>query len=396
MRYHVKALNKDGAVLALTLDAASVQDAQQIASGQGLSILSAQTERNVFARLFGSRSSFPLSLFCQELKVLLAAGITLVDALDTLAEREQKSRMGIVLERLVSLLREGRTLADAMERIPEAFPPLFSASVRASETSGEIVEALGRYLAYQGQVDAIRKKVVSASVYPAMIIIFGSLVLLFMLGYVVPRFSAIYADRGDAVSFASRMLLQWGGFVSAHGYEIAAYAGAGLVALVFWLRQASVRAWLLTCLRRIPAIGRILQIFFLARLYRTLGMLLRGGIPAVSALEMAGGVLEPGLRFRLEAARNAIREGLPLSEAFHRHGLTTPVAMRLLRVAEQTGSMSEMLESAAAFHEEELARAVDLFMRLFEPALMMMIGLLVGAVVLLMYMPIFELAGAVG
>ncbi|HSI23260.1 MAG TPA: type II secretion system F family protein [Methylophilaceae bacterium] len=396
MRYRVKALNKDGAVMALTLDAASVQDARQIASGQGLSILSTQTERNVFARLLGRRSNFPLSLFCQELKVLLAAGITLVDALETLAEREQKSRMGIVLERLVSLLREGRTLADAMERIPEAFPPLFSASVRASETSGEIVEALGRYLAYQGQVDAIRKKVVSASVYPAMIIVFGSLVLLFMLGYVVPRFSTIYADRGEAVSFASRMLLQWGGFVSAHGYEIAAYAGAGLVALVFWLRQPGARAWLLSCVRRIPAIGRILQIFFLARLYRTLGMLLRGGIPAVSALEMASGVLESGLRSRLEAARHAIREGLPLSEAFYRHGLTTPVAMRLLRVAEQTGSMSEMLESAAAFHEEELARAVDLFTRLFEPALMMVIGLLVGAVVLLMYMPIFELAGAVG
>lgn len=396
MRYHVKALNKDGAVLALTLDAASVQDAWQIASGQGLSVLSAQTERNLFARMFEGRSSFPLSLFCQELKVLLAAGINLVDALDTLAEREQKSRMGVVLERLAGLLRVGRTLADAMERIPEAFPPLFSASVRASETSGEIVEALGRYLAYQGQVDAIRKKVVSASVYPAMIILFGGLVLLFMLGYVVPRFSAIYADRGDAVSFASRMLLQWGSFVSAHGYEIAAYAGTGAVVAVLWLRQASVRAWLLAGLRRIPAIGRVLQIFFLARLYRTLGMLLRGGIPAVSALEMASGVLEPGLRSRLEAARDAIREGLPLSEAFHRHGLTTPVAMRLLRVAEQTGSMSEMLESAAAFHEEELARAVDLFTRLFEPALMMVIGLLVGAVVLLMYMPIFELAGAVG
>ena len=103
MRYHVKALNKDGAVLALTLDAASAQDAWQIASGQGLSVLSAQTERNFFARIFEGRSSFPLSLFCQELKVLLAAGITLVDALDTLAEREQKSRMGVVLERLAGL-----------------------------------------------------------------------------------------------------------------------------------------------------------------------------------------------------------------------------------------------------------------------------------------------------
>ena len=396
MRYQVKALNKEGAVMALSLDAASVQDASQIAAGQGLAVLSAQSERNIFSSLFSGRPRFPLSLFCQELKVLLAAGIPLVDALETLAEREQKSRTGMVLERLVDLLRDGRTLADAMERIPEAFPPLFSASVRASETSGEIIEALGRYLTYQGQVDVVRKKILSASVYPAMIIVFGGLVLLFMLGYVVPRFSAIYTNRGDAVSFASRMLLEWGQFVASHGYEISACAGVGMAALIWGLRRPNVRAWLLAGLRRIPTIGRILQIFSLARLYRTLGILLRGGIPAVSALDMAAGVLEPGLRLRLAAARNAIREGLPLSEAFHRHGLTTPVSMRLLRVAEQTGSMSEMLESSAAFHEEELTRAVDLFTRLFEPALMMVIGLLVGAVVLLMYMPIFELAGAVG
>jgi general secretion pathway protein F len=392
MRYQVKALNKDGAVLAFTLDAVSVQDALQLAESQGLAVLSAQTERNFFS----SRPGFPLSLFCQELKVLLAAGIPLVDALQTLAEREQKSRAGVVLERLVSLLRDGHTLADAMERIPEAFPPLFSASVRASETSGEIIEALRRYLVYQGQMDAVRKKILSASVYPAMIIVFGGLVLLFMLGYVVPRFSAIYTNRGDAVSFASRMLLQWGQFFASHSYEIASVTAAGLVVVIWGLRRPNVRAWLLSSLRRIPAIGRTLQIFFLARLYRTLSMLLRGGIPVVSALDMAAGILEPGLRFRLAAARTAICEGLPLSEAFYRHGLTTPVAMRLLRVAEQAGSMSEMLESAAAFHEEELTRAVDMFTRLFEPALMMVIGLLVGAVVVLMYMPIFELAGAIG
>lgn len=396
MRYHVKALSKNGAVLSLSLDAASAQDAGQIAAGQGLSVLSAHAEHSFLPRLIGRGPVFPLSLFCQELKVLLAAGITLVDALDTLAEREQKSRMRAVIDRLAALLREGRTLADAMERMPEAFPPLFSASVRASETSGEIVEALGRYLAYQGQVDAIRKKIVSASVYPAMIIIFGGLVLLFMLGYVVPRFSAIYADRGDAVSFASRMLLRWGDFISAHGYEIAGYFAAMAVGLLVWLRQPAAHVWLMARLRKIPTLGGKLQIFHLARLYRTLGMLLRGGIPAVSALEMASGALEPGLRSRLDAARTAIREGLPLSEAFNRHGLATPVALRLIRVAEQTGSMSEMLESAAAFHEEELARAVDLFTRLFEPVLMMAIGLLVGAVVVLMYMPIFELAGAVG
>jgi general secretion pathway protein F len=395
MRFQVKAMSRQGTVLSLSLDASNSQEALQAAAAQGLSVLSARAERPLFS-LPLRRTGFPLALFCQELKVLLAAGITLVDALDTLAEREQASHAGVVIARLVGLLREGRTLADAMEHIPEAFPPLFSASVRASETSGEIVEALSRYLAYQGQVDAIRKKLVSASVYPAMIIVFGSLVLLFMLGYVVPRFSTIYADRGDAVSFASRMLLEWGQLISTHGHALAAYAAVALAAVWLWLRQPWARAWVLSCLHRIPAVGRILQIFFLARLYRTLGMLLRGGIPTVSALDMAAGVLEPGLRPSLQAARTSIREGWSLSEAFHRHGLTTTVALRLLRVAEQTGSMSEMLESAAAFHEEELARAVDLFTRLFEPILMMVIGLLVGAVVLLMYMPIFELAGAVG
>lgn len=395
MRYQIKAVNKDGAVLSLSLEAASRQDAGQIAAGQGLTVLSLQSEGGYLSRLFGRAAAFPLALFCQELKVLLAAGITLVESLDTLAEREGKAQSRAVIVRLATLLKEGRTLADAMERMPEAFPPLFAASVRASETSGEIVAALTRYLAYQAQVDIIRKKVVSASVYPAMILLFGGLVLLFMLGYVVPRFSAIYSDRGEAVSFASRMLLEWGLFISSHGYALAGYGAAALVGLWLWLRQPAARAWLMGRLQRIPSLGEKLRTFHLARLYRTLGMLLRGGIPAVSALDMAAGILEPGLRRQLALARTSVGEGSALSEAFQLHGLATPIAFRLIRVAEQTGSMNEMLESAAVFHEEELARDVDLFTRLFEPALMMVIGLVVGAVVLLMYMPIFELAGSI-
>jgi general secretion pathway protein F len=395
MRYRIKALSRDGAVMSLSLDAASTQDATQMAVGQGMTVLSLHAEQGVSSRFFGARNTFPLALFCQELKVLLAAGITLVEALDTLAERESKAQTRAVIVRLSTLLKEGRTLSDAMERMPEAFPPLFAASVRASETSGEIVAALGRYLTYQGQIDVIRKKIISASVYPAMILLFGGLVLLFMLGYVVPRFSAIYSDHGEAVSFASRLLLQWGLFISAHGVDLAIYAGSMLIALWLWLRQPSVRAWIGQRLRRIPLLGEKLRTFHLARLYRTLGMLLRGGIPAMHALDMASGILEPGLRRQLEDARRAVSEGRPLSEAFQQHGLATAVGSRLIRVAEQTGSMSEMLESAAAFHEEELARDVDMFTRLFEPLLMMGIGLVVGTVVLLMYMPIFELAGSI-
>src|SRR5436190_1222454 len=133
----------------------------------------------------------------------------------------------------------------------------------------------------------------------------------------------------------------------------------------------------------------------LARFYRTVGMLLRGGMPLVGALDMAGELLHPALRARLVPATRAIREGHGVSQSMEANGLTTPVALRMLGVGERSGNMGEMLENIAVFHDEELARWVDWFTRLFEPVLMAMIGLVIGVIVILMYMPIFELAGSV-
>ena len=136
------------------------------------------------------------------------------------------------------------------------------------------------------------------------------------------------------------------------------------------------------------------KVYQLARFYRTIGMLVRGGMPLVSALETSTGLLHPVLRGRLAAAGAAIAEGRKLSESMEANGLTTPVAARMLAVGEQGGNIGEMLESIAAFHDEEMARWVDWFTRLFEPLLMAAIGLVIGAIVILMYMPIFELAGS--
>ena len=162
--------------------------------------------------------------------------------------------------------------------------------------------------------------------------------------------------------------------------------------MVFALRQKNVRAKLGDALWRIPAIGERLKVYQLARLYRTTGMLLRGGMPLVSALGMSAELLHPVLRERLAAASRAISEGRSVSESLEANGLTTPVAMRMLVVGEQ-GGMGEMMDRAASFHDEELARWVDWFTRMFEPLLMAVIGLVIGAIVVLMYMPIFELAG---
>jgi general secretion pathway protein F len=169
---------------------------------------------------------------------------------------------------------------------------------------------------------------------------------------------------------------------------VLAFAVFGLVLLV-----RSNRSVLSDLLWRVPAIGERLKVYQLARLYRTTGMLLRGGMPLVPALGMSAELLHPVLRERLAAATRAIAQGLGVAQSLDAAGLATPVALRMLAVGERSGSMAEMMDSAAAFHDEELARWVDWFTRMFEPLLMALIGLVIGTIVVLMYMPIFELAG---
>ncbi len=148
-------------------------------------------------------------------------------------------------------------------------------------------------------------------------------------------------------------------------------------------------------LARFPMVGYQLELYQLARLYRTVGMLLRGGLPVVTAFEMTRGLLAAAARPRLAAATRAVREGRSLTDALASEGLTTPVAERMLRVGERSGNMGEMMERIAAFYDEELSRFVDLATRLIEPAMMTVIGLVIGLIVVLMYFPIFELAGSI-
>jgi general secretion pathway protein F len=212
---------------------------------------------------------------------------------------------------------------------------------------------------------------------------------------VVPRFSGIYADNMASLPLGSRLLMEWGMLLEARAAEVAIAFVAALVALGYGLTRPAARAAVSRRLWRLPALGERLRIFQLTRFYRTVGMLLAGGIPAVTALGMAEGLLHPELRLRLAGASRDIREGKPISQAMEQAGLTTPVALRMLRVGEKSGRMGEMMESIAAFYDEELARAVDWLTRLIEPVLMVLIGLTIGVIVVLLYMPIFDLAGTI-
>jgi len=392
MRFRVLSLQPDLQRVSLTVDAIDEADARRQMDARGHEVISLRAEQGAWGR--SGQAAFPLVLFSQELLALLRSGVGIVEAVQTLLEKEGRGATKAVLERINARLREGQPLSAALQAQPQAFSPLYVATVRASERTSNLAEALERYVDYARRIDEVRGKLINAAIYPVLLIVVSGLVVLFLLAYVVPRFAHVYEDLGDRLPLASRWMLAWGQAIEQHGLWLL----LGLVALVALAVSAPGRragALLLQRLWSLPAVGERLRVFQLARLYRTVGMLLRGGIAVVPALEMVQGLLSPSLRDDLSAATADVRHGRPLSVAFHDHRLTTPVSLRMLAVGERTGNMGDMLERAAAFHDDELARWAEWATRVVGPALMLVMGVLIGGIVVLMYLPIFQLAESI-
>lgn len=266
--------------------------------------------------------------------------------------------------------------------------------VRATETTGGVKEAIQRFMEYRTQVAAIRRKLVAASVYPAILVAVGMLVISFLMLYVVPRFSIAFDDIQNKKQLAGFVFI-WGGWVRTHeSWAWGGFAGV-LIALAFTVLHPSSRRYVMVHLIKVPAIGRRMQVFQLARLYRTLGLLMRSGLPLTHALRLARDAMPSYLLTNMDGAYGLVTEGLPLSRALSQHQLATEVASRLLVAGESSGNLDDMLERVANFHDQEVSGWVDLLGRVLEPILMIGIGLVIGIVVLLLYMPIFELANSV-
>jgi general secretion pathway protein F len=394
MRFEIKGIKLDGSVETFGLTALDEPSARNEAAGLGYSVLSVSRRADLSSLWQRRGERFPVLLFSQELLVLLSSGLPLVVAIETLAEKERGAGVRNTLEKIAQTLRQGRTLSAALQQHPGAFSSLYVATVQASERTSDLGPTLARYIAYQNQVDAIRKRLINASIYPALLILAGTLVSLFLLLYVVPRFGKIYEDRGSDLPLMSQFLLYWANAVEGRALLVVLALAALAAAVVYVLRLPRVRAAMGALLWRMPAIGERMKVYQLARFYRTIGMLLRGGLPLVSALDMGANLLHPVLRERLARASLAVSEGRSVSQSMEENALTTPVALRLLAVGEQGGNMGEMMDRVAQFHDEEISRWVDWFTRLFEPLLMAFIGIVIGGIVVLMYMPIFELAGS--
>lgn len=389
MQFVVRALDASLQVAELRLDALDLADAAEQARARGLTPLSLRA-----VRAAPRAARFALRLFAQELLVLIEAGLAVVEAVDTLIEKEPQPGRRAVLERVARHLREGRRLSDALAQQPTVFPPLFCGLVASAEGTSDLPQALARYIAYETRLASVRDKVVSAAVYPAILLVVGTGVGLFLLAYVVPRFAAVYSGTGRDLPWASQLLMDWGRFAGAHAPALAVGLVLALAATAVAMARVSRQGGWWRLLATLPGARARLDTLELSRLCLTLGMLLEGGIPVVTALHLGAAAVGPDTRERLRAVQADVQAGQPLSQALPRHGLGSPVALRLLRVGERSGQLGVMLSRAAAFHDDETARWIERFARAFEPTLMAAIGLVIGLIVILLYMPVFELAGS--
>ncbi len=381
-----------GSVATRRVEAADAQGVARALQVPPALIISVRQAEPLAARATRRRAErFPLRLFSKELSVLLGAGIPLLEAVTTLREKEPSARTAAALAAISARLQAGEALSVALAAQPAVFDSLFVAVVASAERTGQLREALAAHAHYLDWTETLRERLVSACIYPLILIVSGAAVVLFLLIYVVPRFAGLLDGVGGDIPAASRALLALGGWTGAHPWLSVGFA-AILLALPWlvwrqpaWREHASAAMW------SVPVLAARLRLLALARLYRTLSMLLGAGVPVVLALRTARGVIAPHLRPALDAATEAVTRGERLSDVLDREGLGTPVSVRMVRVGERSGSVGPMLGQAAEFYDEELTRITELVTKLVNPVLMLVMGGVIGAVVVLMYMPIFQL-----
>jgi general secretion pathway protein F len=335
-----------------------------------------------------------VALFAEELAALLDAGLGMVDAMTTLAAKEREAGGRAALNTVVDRLIEGRSLSQAMQAQPEVFPALLVAAIAASEETGALVPSLRRHAQHLETLRALRAKVVGAAVYPLLLLGVGFIVVLFLLGVVVPRFATLLEGAHRELPAASALLLAMGRLIADHPLPFVGTVVTVAVLVGLQLRRMSREGWQMRGLQRLWLVGPLVRMFRHAQFYRTSALLVEGGIPALRAFTMSRSLLTPEDRVGLDAACARIAEGKSIGPALQQAQVADPVAVRMLEVAQRTGRLGEVLARIAQFQEATLARSIEMATRLVEPALMIFIGLVIGSIVVLMYLPIFELASS--
>ena len=335
-------------------------------------------------------------VFNQELATLLSAGMPLVQSLDIVRTRIENPLLKSVLDATYERVRSGTALSEAFAAHGTLIPGVYIASLTAGERSGSLEEVIRRYVAYSRLIDSVRRKTVSALIYPSILLGLSCVVVGIIVLRVVPEFSGFYQGMGAELPMATRVILAISDFLRQNLFLLGSALAVTTLSVVVWLKQKGRRGTLDRYLLDIPGIGSIAQKFGTAQLARTLSTLLRGGIPLASALDVASNSM--GNRYfsqQLEGVTREVLEGKSLSASMAEREIFPAVAIKMIEVGESTGALREMLASTAEFFEEEIETSLSRFVTVVEPVLLVIMGLIIAILLLSLYMPLVQLGGVI-
>jgi type IV pilus assembly protein PilC len=336
-------------------------------------------------------------VFNQELATLLKAGMPLVQSLDILRQRVANRTFKAVLDGVYERVKAGTALSEAFEAHTGLFPAVYSASLMAGERSGSLDAVIRRYVAYEKVIGAVRRRTMSALIYPAILVVMMVILIGIIVVRVVPAFSSFYANYGRELPLSTRIIVGVSSALVANIWLII-LGVVGTVALAFWwVNRPGQRERVDHALLGVPWVGATVRKFSTSQLARTLATLIGGGIPLVNALEIAGRAMtNRHFGMELREVTRRVSEGESFASALLARGIFPDVAVKMVEVGESTGALQDMLNSLAEFYDEEIETEVGRFVTLIEPIILVIMGVVIAGVVLALYMPLFELSSVLG
>jgi type IV pilus assembly protein PilC len=386
----------DGEVVERPVRAATLRDAREEMRRQGLHVFDAKRGATHFRELiprFGSIiSTESFLLFNQELLALVRAGLPIVQSLDIMLERQKNPRFREVLTEIREKITSGVALSDAFAAYGNAFPAIYSTSLRAGERSGDVEGVLKRFLRYQKMIVALRKKVVGALIYPAILVVLSSGMIFIMLTYVIPKFAEFFSGFGAELPWFTTLMINFANGLRNNVLYVA--VGAVLLTVVVnrWVTTTGRLVWDRFKLH-VPLVGGVLHRFAILQFTQSLGTLLAGGTPMVPAIEIASqSVTNQLVSTKIAGIVQNVREGEPLWRSLDATGVLSDLAVEMIKVGESTGALTEMLGNVSEFYDEEIESRLTRLVAAIEPLILVGMGLVIGVLLYAFYLPLFRLS----
>lgn len=335
-------------------------------------------------------------VFNQELAALLSAGLPLLQCLELMLERMKDPLFREVLTDIRERVESGQELSAAFEAHADLFPRLYPSSLKAGERSGDLEKVIRRFVRYLQLVLDARKRVVSALVYPAVLVCLSAAMIILMTVYVVPKFAGFYADLDAELPLITRATLGVGSFLQQNWVWIVGSVLVGGFLIRRWAETPAGRIALDRLKLRVPILGEVFHRFGISEFTRSLATLLDGGLPLVPSLEISvGAVGNAYLRDRLEPTVQRVREGKPLYGALEQSRVMEDLAIDMVKVGETTGALGTMLTNVSDFLDQEVEIRMGRLLSLVEPLMLVFMGLIIALLLISVYLPMFSVLGQV-